>query len=53
MIHSLGVIIQLVPEQLMDLLFSLESLKTVILTCTSNIFTITSLLNKTIQADFM
>jgi len=33
MIHSLGAIIQLIPEQLMDLLFSLESFKTVILTC--------------------
>jgi len=33
MVHSLGAIIQLVPEQLMDLLFSLKSLKTVILTC--------------------
>lgn len=34
-VHSLGAIIQLVPEQLMDLLFPLESLKTVILICTS------------------
>lgn len=30
-VHSLGAIIQLVPEQLTDLLFSLDSLKTVIL----------------------
>lgn len=32
MVHSFGAIIQLVPEQLVDLLLSLESLKTVILT---------------------
>lgn len=32
MVHSFGAIIQLVPEQLIDLLFSLEALKTVLLT---------------------